>query len=157
MKLNHVKTVSAFYMLLESCKLQDRMSKYVKLKGCDHTPGDELFGASLQTCPVLACRRQDEEVSSLLDCVWVCPNGLWLGCLHLTSAQLLAAESEPKVTGRSERFPQVHFLRFGSDSNDLRAPESVSWGVKGQCSSLASFTVKGRSVTSFRLCWEVMA
>lgn len=76
MKLNHVKTVSAFYMLLESCKLQDRMSKYVKLKGCDHTPGDELFGASLQTCPVLACRRQDEEVSSLLDCVWVCPNGL---------------------------------------------------------------------------------
>lgn len=48
------------------------------------------------------------------------------GYLDLTSTQLLAAESEPKVTGRSERFLQVHFLRFASDSNDLRAPESVS-------------------------------
>lgn len=72
MKLNPSNMVAAFYMLLESCELQDRTWKYVNLKGCDCLAVNYLVGVSLQA---YCLREAGGQVASAVKHVWVCQSG----------------------------------------------------------------------------------
>lgn len=95
MKLNPSNIIAAFYMLLESCELQDRMWKYVNLKGCDCIAVHYLPGASLQAYRL---HEAGEQVTSVVECAWVVKAAQGAGCSELASARLLAG-SEPQVVG----------------------------------------------------------
>lgn len=90
---------SAFLLALESCELQDRISKYVKLKkGHDYIALCNLFGAFLAALSSFFLQKVDEQVASLVEYVWVCQSGPVIG------VPAACRKSDSKLMGRSEHF-----------------------------------------------------